>query len=484
MTEPATTASPALSASPFMRWVERCVEPTDIAWLGAFRILFGLVMCTSMLRFLAFGWVDEFFVKPKFHFKYWGFAWVEPLPAPALHAFFWCMALLALGIAAGALFRLCACAFAVGFAYIQLLDVTTYLNHYYLANLLAVLLAVSPAHRVWSVDAWRTRKSTTTLPRGWLWLFRFQIGVVYTFAGLAKAQSDWLLHAAPLRIWLGSRTGMPLLGPLFATEVSASLMSWAGFLFDTSIAWLLLVSRIRPLAYCAVLVFHAVTGTLFPIGMFPVIMVLGALVFFPPAWPVRWRPIRRTVPTSLPATPPDGLALRFRPAVVTAALVYCVVQVAVPLRHWGYGGNVLWHEQGMRWSWRVMVREKNGSVTYVVRNARGNEWFVSPRRYLTRVQEREMSGQPDLILQLAHHIRDEVSDRLGEPVEVRADALASLNGRPLAPLVDPTVDLAKVEDGLGKASWIMQAPADAPPHVHPPAQTVASRTVQRPADSL
>jgi len=172
-----------------------------------------------------------------------------------------------------------------------------------------------------------------------------------------------------------------------------------------------------------------------------------------------------------------------RIALAVGAL-YCAVQIGVPLRFLLYRGNVLWDEQGMRWSWRVMVREKNGSVTYVVRNARGNEWFVSPRRYLTRVQEREMSGQPDLILQLAHHIRDEFGNRLREPVEVRADALASLNGRPLAPLVDPTVDLAKVEDGLGKASWILRAPADAPPHVHPPSQTVASRTVERRADSL
>ena len=45
-----------------------------------------------------------------------------------------------------------------------------------------------------------------------------------------------------------------------------------------------------------------------------------------------------------------------------------------------YSGNVSWHEQGMRFSWRVMAREKNGSVTFVVRDpVNGREWLVHPR---------------------------------------------------------------------------------------------------------
>ena len=62
-------------------------------------------MCISMLRFIAYGWIDEFFVTPTFHFKYWGFAWVEPLPRPGMHALFWVLAGLALLIALGFCFR-------------------------------------------------------------------------------------------------------------------------------------------------------------------------------------------------------------------------------------------------------------------------------------------------------------------------------------------------------------------------------------------
>ncbi|WP_199694075.1 HTTM domain-containing protein, partial [Sorangium cellulosum] len=284
-TEPPGAARPRGLAAALSRAAAALSRPVDIAWLAAFRALFGLTMCVSMARFIAYGWIDELFVKPSFHFKYWGLAWVEPLPPAGMHALFWALAGLALAIALGLAFRVAAPLFVVGFTYLQVIDVTTYLNHYYLASLLGLLLAASPAHRAWSLDALLARRHERSIPAAWLYLLRFQVGVVYTFAGLAKAHADWLLHAQPLRIWLGSRTDMPVLGPLFTHPWAAPLMSWAGFLFDTSIVWLLLVPRLRPFAYAAVILFHAVTRALFPIGMFPVIMVLSALVFFPPSWP-------------------------------------------------------------------------------------------------------------------------------------------------------------------------------------------------------
>jgi hypothetical protein len=153
---------------------------------------------------------------------------------------------------------------------------------------------------------------------------------------------------------------------------------------------------------------------------------------------------------------------------MVAVAAYCVLQVALPLRTHLYGGNVLWHEQGMRFSWRVMVREKNGAVTFLVRSkATGRTWQVSPERYLTRLQEREMSSQPDLILQLARHIQRDFAERGLGPVEVRADALVSLNGRRMARLIDPNVDLTTVRHGLARAAWILPAPSEPPAAIRP-----------------
>ena len=91
-----------------------------------------------------------------------------------------------------------------------------------------------------------------------------------------------------------------------------------------------------------------------------------------------------------------------------------------------------------------MVREKNGAVTYRVTLPDHRTQIVPPRRFLTRHQEREFAGQPDLILQLGHDIGRLYRHRFGGAVEVRVDAIVSLNGRPPAPLIDPRLTPATV----------------------------------------
>jgi hypothetical protein len=215
-------------------------------------------------------------------------------------------------------------------------------------------------------------------------------------------------------------------------------------------------------------VFHALTSVLFPIGMFPVIMSVAALVFFPPDWPRRLLSrlfSQQTRASAEPALSERSSAPTGRARLLLAlGLGYCAVQALLPLRFALYGGNVRWHEQGMRFSWRVMVREKNGSVQFRVTSEHtGRVYEVSPARYLTPLQEREMSSQPDLIAQLARHIRDDFAHRGRGRVQVHADAWASLNGRRARRLIDPKVDLAAVDDGLAPARWILPGPAEPAP---------------------
>src|SRR5690606_36159603 len=142
--------------------------------------------------------------------------------------------------------------------------------------------------------------------------------------------------------------------------------------------------------------------------------------------------------------------------------LYVFLQVALPLRQYLYPGSVLWNEQGMRWAWHVLVREKNGAVTFYVTLPNGQLQIGTPRRYLTAFQEREMSSQPDLILQLAHHIADDYRRSGHGEVEVRAEARVSMNGRASVDMIDSSVDLARVADGLAPASWILPEPSSRP----------------------
>lgn len=440
--------------------VERAVRaletPVDAASLGALRIAFGVVMAVAIVRFAAMGWIDELYVRPSFHFTFWGFGWVRPWPAWGLYAHFAALGLLAILIALGVYARIAALLFTLGFAYLELIDATYYLNHYYAIVLFGALVAATPCDRAFAL---RPAGATGPVPFAAVAALRAQLGIVYFFAGLAKLQPDWLLRAEPLRTWLAARTDVPVVGPLLGHVEVAYAMSWAGAAFDLSVPFLLAWRRTRPLAYLAVVGFHLATGALFRIGMFPWVMIVLTPIFFEPDWPrralARLRGVRSAEPVAQPRRP--------LPRAVWAALAaWMLVQVALPLRHHLYAGDLLWTGEGMRWAWHVMVAERAGYAELRVVDAQGRTSIVDPSDELTPLQARMMAVEPELLLRYAHHVRDQRARR-GEPVRVHADVFVSLNGRPSRRLVDPTVDLAAEPDGVGGYPWVYSledAPAE------------------------
>jgi vitamin K-dependent gamma-carboxylase len=457
-----------LDASVRQRLVAAAGRPVDIASLAAFRIVFGVVMCGGLLRTLASGWIPQFYGEPKFFFTYAGFGWVEPWPVWGMYVHYGVLAVLALAIALGAWLRVSALLFTLGFAYAQLVDVTNYLNHHYLVVLLGGLLVVLPASAAWSIDAWRDPVlRRETVPAWSVWLVRFQVGVVYVFAGLAKAKVDWLGYGQPLNLWLAARTETPLVGRWLDEPMVALAMSWAGFLFDTTIVLWLSWRRTRLPAYAVLIVFHGLTGYLFRIGMFPIIMTTSALIFFSPSWPRRLLSrvgLASKTPTADHARP----SLPSRGALVAIA-IYVALHVLLPLRHHLYPGQVLWNEDGMRFAWHVMIREKHGAVTFFADfddAGMRKRLEIPPSTYLTWRQEREMAGQPDLILQLARRIGSDLHARGYGAVRVFADTRVSLNGRKPHAMIDPSVDLLTVRD-LGPRAWVLPAPSEPPAIVLP-----------------
>src|ERR1700733_4569973 len=118
-----------------------------IAPLAVLRMAFGLIMLISTMRFLAKGWVREFYIAPKFYFPFYGFDWVRPLPAIGMYLVFALMALTAFFILIGFLYRISISLFFICFVYTELIDKTYYLNHYYLVTVFSFLLLLVPAHR-------------------------------------------------------------------------------------------------------------------------------------------------------------------------------------------------------------------------------------------------------------------------------------------------------------------------------------------------
>ncbi|HWU88567.1 MAG TPA: HTTM domain-containing protein, partial [Kofleriaceae bacterium] len=184
-------------------------------------------------------------------------------------------------------------------------------------------------------------------------------------------------------------------------------------------------------------------------------------------------PVATAAPVAAAGPPARSAAPRAVPAVLA---VHFAIQLAMPLRHLLYPGDVCWTEEGFRFAWNVMLIEKTGTVeAHVTEPATGRRWVVSPGAYLTPYQTRMMSSQPDMILQFAHMVAADFRERGVRDPEVRVDAVASLNGRRRARLVDPTVDLARETDGFAPKRWITPAPSPDPSPLpsSPPAATAA-----------
>ncbi|MEX2295537.1 MAG: HTTM domain-containing protein [Gemmatimonadota bacterium] len=482
-----------------MEWRGAALAKVASAWNGhpvsplplvAFRLVFGLLAFAGAVRFVAKGWVEMLYLEPEFLFTYAYLDWIRPLPGNWLYLVFGVQAVSALLIAAGRLYRPAAVAYFVSFTYVELLDKTTYLNHYVLVSFVAFLLIFLPLDR-WGRLEWggngrgpagepggegrakpredeaRSRRAARAAP-GWIAnALRIQIGIVYLFAGLAKLNPDWLFSALPLRIWLSSRTGTPLLGALFDEPWVAFAMSWGGAAFDLSIPFLLSWKRTRPWAYLAVVGFHGATALLFPIGMFPWIMIGATLVFFEGDELARVARVWRRAEGMRDAPARNRACLtpevRLIPCVRPILAAFFAIQLFLPLRHLAYPGDVLWTEEGYRFSWRVMLLEKAGMVLYRVTDpASGRSWDVSPGDHLTMQQAKQMAFQPDMILDFAHHLAERLADVGMSGVEIRADAYVSVNGRPGALLVDPRVDLARMPRGLAPKGWILPAPGARP----------------------
>lgn len=440
----------------------RARREVDIASLVVFRVAFGALMTVASLRFFAHGWIHEYYEVPKHFFHYWGFGWVKPWPGIGMYVHYALMVIAAAFVMVGFRYRESVALFGALFTYAHFCDKTNYLNHYYLVALLSLLMVFLPLDRAGSVRAWRRpEEAWSSVPAWCVWLLRFQVGCVYVFGGVAKLKGDWLLHAQPLTIWLGANTEFPLIGRLFAEKWMAYAFSWCGAAFDLSVVGFLSFTRTRLPAYAAVVFFHAVTARLFQLGMFPWMMTVLALVFFEPGFA---RPLLQRLRILRPRGVGEATPVRRSLPIVGKALIalHVALQVLLPLRHWLYPGNVLWTEQGFRFAWNVMLMEKNGALDMkVVDRASGRTSVIDPHDWLTRYQIKMMSTQPDMILEFAHVVADDLRAK-GQEVEVHVESQVSLNGRRPHPLIDPRVDLGRVSEGLGAKPWILPGPTEPP----------------------
>jgi hypothetical protein len=299
----------------------------------------------------------------------------------------------------------------------------------------------------------------------------------------------------------------------------AYAFSWSGALYDLTIPFLLWYRPTRPYAFGVVVVFHVLTRILFPIGMFPYVMIVSTLIFFGPALHEKLLAMLRRVGEQIATrnrfraesqsrrvgeniasttilhaqaqTPQHSVGEGFfvenqaektsaslRPCAkfpwssslkkgafsslrkkltISVLAAFFVLQLALPFRYLLYPGELFWTEEGFRFSWRVMLMEKAGYAQFKIVDAeQGRQFYVDNSEFLNPFQEKQMAFQPDFILEYAHYLADHYrAQGMTDPQVYVVESYVGLNGRSSQPFVDPQVDLAKVEISLRHKNWLL-----------------------------
>ncbi len=430
----------------------------DISPLVVFRIFFGVMMFLGTVRFIKNGWVEQLYIKPSFFFSYYGFEWIKPIGENGIYLIFGLLLVSSMSIALGLFYRVATIIYFACFTYVELIDKTNYLNHYYFISLVALLLCFLPAHRSFSLD---TKFGFTSLqksvPRYSIFVLQLQLAIVYFFAGVAKINAEWLFEAMPLKIWLPTKSELPIVGALLMKPWVAFVFSWFGMLFDVLITLFLFNKRTVIFAYAVVVFFHVSTAILFPgIGMFPFVMIVSATIFLPSKFHrgllEMFSSKKRNHVIHLASE-----KVSFPTPVIVFFLLFFSIQILLPFRYLLYPKNLFETEQGYRFSWRVMLMEKAGTCFFYVQDKNTHKHEeIDNHAFLTTQQEKQMSTQPDMILQFAQHLKKVYQKRWqSDAVEVRVESYVSINGKGSRLYIDPSINLGEIEDGFSHKNWIL-----------------------------
>jgi hypothetical protein len=308
------------------------------------------------------------------------------------------------------------------------------------------------------------KKQLNCVPKWNVLIFRFQFVVVYFFSGIAKLSSDWL-QGYPQTGWLLERAADPTFGPLlghiFREHWFVIFITYGGIALDLSIGFLLSWRRTFWLGAALAFFFHITNAAMFSIDIFPWLMIASIGLFAAEDWPYK---CLRALKINMIA-PPNALVCG-KTRLITLVLVhaYVIVQLVVPLRRFLYPGDPSWTEQGQRFAWRMMLRDKRSAgFQMIIADPRtGMKGIVNPENSLDSRQMEDLYVIPDMILQFAHYVAKDIERQLGARPIVRVQAKVSLNGRPAQDLIDRRVDLAAEEESLAPAKWILPLKTDLP----------------------
>ena len=440
------------------RWRLALSAPVSAQSLAVLRMLFGGILVWDCWRYIENTRIIRYYVLPDHNFPYFGLDFIRPLPEPFIHWAWLGVGLTAFLVMIGLWYRVAIWGFVLLFGYFFLLDRTQYLNHNYLVLLYAVLLALAPANRMWSVDAWLNPGWRSEAVPAWtVGAVRLQTEIVLIYAGIVKITDDWL-RGEPLKMWIEARQGDLWLADLFQYDWMFLAATWGTVILHVAGAPLLYWHRTRLAVFLIYCCFHVSNAMFFNIGIFPWLTMAVTLIFFAPDWPQRLARgllgLMQPLPPA-PALPPMRVPPLSR-ALMAVMAVWFAVQIVVPQRQLFFPNLVGWTGDGHRFSWRMRIYDRDAEGYFRVVAPSGEEWRINPREVMSSRQAQPILTRTDLIHDYAQVLEAEFAARGHGDVAVYAHIMKSLNGRPAQPYIDTSVDLTSVPyNWFGPDPWVV-----------------------------
>jgi len=424
-------------------------QPVDNTSLVLFRMAFGLLIAVESFGAILTGWVRRAFIEPTFTFSFIGFEWLQPLSGNGMYYYYGLMGVLGLMVMVGLFYRYSLGLFTLLWWGTYLMQKTNYNNHYYLLILLCLLMLLVPAHRNASIDSGMdSGKLAINCPRWCVEVIKWQLLIVFTYAGLAKLYPGWL-QGDFISLAFSGKAHWPAVGSLLQLHEIQVLVIYGGIVYDLTIIPLMYMPKTRKFGLIASTAFHLFNSIVFGIGIFPYMMLAVLVLFFST---YLWQPRIPGYITEVPKYRSDSCS-----ALYPILVVYFALQLWLPVRHRFIQGDVFKTEEGHRMAWRMMLRFKSGTVSFnLVDKNTGNSWKVFPNEDLTTKQTNKLGGHPDMIWQFSQYLARTYAEQDITDLQIYVDSKYSLNGSVLKTLIDPKVDLLTVDwQRFGHNSWII-----------------------------
>lgn len=411
--------------------IRHLLRPTDAAIFIYFRFFAGVFLALELINSLTLGDFHEY-TYPRFHFTYLFFDWIKPWPAWGMVFHYLLTILAGFSFALGIRQRLCAIILFLGYTSLFLMEKAEYVNHFYLYCLISFWLIFMP------VKNGKERSA----PAWYYWLMLFHMGIIYFYAGIAKLDAEWLSFRSVQLFLNQNNWTMPGL---------EKIITYGGLIFDLLIVPLLIFKRTRIFAFIGSVIFHISNATMFGLATFPWFSLMMTSLFLGVSWPRKFS----WFDDFFPETDLSEPVLKKRHYLLASfLLIYVVAQLALPLRHHLYPGQVSWTEEGHMFSWRMKLRTKKGDVIFYVVDKKTNQVrIIFPQQYLTQKQYQQMVGKPDFILQFAHYLKQQYPQG-----SIHARSKVSVNGKQPLEMIDQSVDLSEKRRQIAVYDWILPGP--------------------------